>query len=144
MTGVGETRMLRNRSSMLRGPRLATGFVVAALFGQLGTVAHRAAVKHVECTEHGEQIEVADTDDTARATPAAEAAIHVGPALAHGHDHCPLATFRRERVQRGARVVLPARVARSVRAPAPRVGDNAPPHAIALLDLAPKSSPPTA
>jgi hypothetical protein len=117
-----------------------------ALFAQLGSIAHLALVKHVTCAEHGEMIDVVDQSGKSVAavdSRPAESRIGLAETPAHGHDHCPLAAFRRQRI-----------VARAHARPAPLPSSNphcfafetrlTPARAIALLDVAPKISPPLA
>ncbi|HZS40257.1 MAG TPA: hypothetical protein VFF06_25675 [Polyangia bacterium] len=117
---------------------------MVAVLAQLGSVFHLAAVKHVECAEHGELVEVASDFAPARAVTAADsrtASIRGEYALAHGHDHCPLAACRRERVRSEARTTLLAPSLQEQSAVL-TAGRSAPAPAIAILDLAPKNSPP--
>jgi hypothetical protein len=119
------------------------GLSVVAFFAvasQLGSVAHLAFVRHVECADHGEMVEVS-------ASPAVDhedkaAAFHPDSAPTHEHDHCGIATLRRERTQTTS---APAAAAPQPRSDLGRtlVRAIAPPPSIAILDLAPKTSPPT-
>jgi len=130
---------------LLRRTRARYGlsvFAFLAVASQLGSVAHLALVRHVECADHGEMVEV-----SASAAPSSDhedltAAFHEEAAPTHGHDHCSVVTLRRERTQISA---SPA-----VAEPQPRtdlgrtlVRAIAPPPSIAILSFAPKNSPPT-
>ena len=112
-------------------------FVLAA---QIGGLAHLAFVKHVECAEHGEMVEVRAGSTIDHQDPVA--AFHTDSAPAHGHDHCGIATLRRERTQSHS---VPVAVAPQPRTDLGRTLERAiaPPPSIAILDLAPKNSPPT-
>ena len=137
---------LHNRRKKPRA-RFAAGLVAAlSLVAQLGSVAHLAVVQHVTCLEHGETIDVARQSGTpalADAKPVREDRIAATSEPGHGHDHCPLAAFRRQRAlsQSEARILPPATAD-----PRPFVlaAHVTPAPAIALLSLAPKSSPPLA
>lgn len=135
----------RNVVTRRRRARIATSlFAILALFAQLGSLAHLALVKHVTCAEHGEMIDVADQAATSAVGAdgrVAERRIGSTQAWAHGHDHCPLAAFRRQRsvARVQARPLsLPMAEPRGFALPA----HLTPTPAIALLDVAPKSSPP--
>jgi hypothetical protein len=125
--------------------RASAGLVaLLALTAQLGSAVHLALVSHVACPDHGELVEVAtprSADRASDATRSAALALDSSPAAAHGHDHCAIATFRREQsaAPRGHAAALP--VPRSI-ASLVHLPDASPPPAIALLSLAPKSSPP--
>jgi hypothetical protein len=117
-----------------------------ALIAQLGGVAHLAVVDHVACAEHGDMVEVSPDAGGPRSLAAAETAtqgiraVHV---KAHGHDHCLIAAFRRERARAGATVSMCIPVSQK-RAEQAALLASEPPPAIAILHLAPKSSPPAA
>lgn len=139
--------MILCRTSLARGRRvrIATSlFAMLALFAQLGSLAHLALVKHVTCAEHGELIDVADpaaTSIVSTDSRPAERRIGSAQSSAHGHDHCPLAAFRRQRnfARVQARPLsLPTSEPRGFALEA----HLTPAPAIALLDVAPKSSPP--
>ena len=143
---------------------LATGAsrVVAVLLAALTLAApltgylHLALVEHTRCAEHGELIEgarAARPDHAALASPAPPALVFVDrssrvedgavPAEhGHGHEHCLLSPFRRERASCGAALAVApvhdvaADEHASAVASAPRTG------AIALYRIAPKNSPP--
>ena len=111
-----------------------------ALASQVGSVAHLAFVRHVQCAEHGEMVELtgASTVDHQDAAPA----VHQDGVQTHGHDHCAIATLRRNRI--GTTLVrVPA--APPQRTDLGRTLERAiaPPPSIAILALAPKNSPPT-
>lgn len=134
---------LHNRRKKPRA-RLAAGlFAALALVAQIGGVAHLALVQHVTCAEHGETLDVAQSHaaQVADARPITENRLGAAAESGHGHDHCPLAAFRRQRALSGshARILPPATAD-----PRPFVlgAYVAPAPAIALLAFAPKSSPP--
>ena len=128
---------------------LASFMVVA----QLSTFAHLLLVRHVVCPEHGELIHpdeqggragaAAPSHAVAKATLPGVSSIQAAaerPAT-HGHDHCLLASHRRERA------TLPVcRVSAVISGPK-NVGirhvEDAPrPATVAIFRLAPKNSPP--
>ncbi len=137
---------LHNRRNAPRA-RFAAGLIAAlSLVAQLGSVAHLAVVQHVTCLEHGEQIDVARDSGApavADAKPVTEPHIAASGEPGHGHEHCPLAAFRRQRAlpESHARVLPPATADPRAFVLAAHV---TPAPAIALLSLAPKSSPPLA
>ena len=137
---------LHNRRKTPRA-RFAAGLIAAlSLVAQLGSVAHLAVVQHVTCLEHGEQIDVARESGAqaiADAKPVTEQRVAAASEPGHGHDHCPVAAFRRQRAftETHARVLPPATADPRVFVLAAHV---TPAPAIALLSLAPKSSPPLA
>jgi hypothetical protein len=137
------------RSQGLRSKRAriaASGLALLALIAQLGSVAHLAVVNHVACAEHGEMVEVSPDVDALRsrtATDTATQGIRADHVKAHGHDHCLIAAFRRERARAGTTVSICIPVSQERTGQAALV-PREPPPAIALLDLAPKNSPPTA
>ncbi len=119
------------------------------MLGQVAGYAHLAFTSHVTCAEHGELVEADGGDQGASAADTLAAREHAAGGHAdlstagdgaHDHDHCTLAPHRRDRVtHEGALVLVPAATA--------AVADGvrfaiAPPRPIALLALAPKSSPP--
>ncbi len=117
---------------------------MVALIAQLGSVAHLAIVKHVECSEHGELVEVADAAGASRSLDllgAKTLSVRADQILTHGHDHCSIAAFRRERIRPGSSVSAPV-LATDARMAVLVTERDAPPPAIALLKLAPKNSPP--
>lgn len=112
-----------------------------AFASQLGSVAHLAFVRHVECADHGEMVEVS-TNAPGIDHEDATSAVHQDAAQTHGHDHCVIATLRRERTKGSS---TPATAAPLTRTDVGRtlVRAIAPPPSICILDLAPKNSPPT-
>jgi hypothetical protein len=129
---------------------LACALGLAAMLGQVAGYAHLAFTSHVTCAEHGELVEAdnggeqgasaADTLAAREHAAGGHADLSAAAEGAHGHDHCTIAPHRRDRVTHdGARVRLDsasATVADGIRFAV------APPRPIALLALAPKSSPP--
>jgi hypothetical protein len=115
------------------------------LVAQVAGVAHLGLVAHVRCVEHDALVHTNTAGShTQPAAPehASTAQGIPGDVEGHGDDHCLAAALRREQVlasapvaaAASAPVISPARpaVALAVTPPAP----------IALLSLAPKSSPP--
>ena len=114
---------------------------------QLSIFAHLALVPHATCLEHGELVDAASLPPlpltAASDEDSAIAALPLATVTAHAHDHCILSALRRlpAQLQREAEPNQ-ARACSEPSAP-PRV-DQLLPQIIALLDLAPKSSPPAA
>lgn len=138
-------RRLHDRRNAPRA-RFAAGLIAAlSLVAQVGSVAHLAVVQHVTCLEHGEQIDVAPSGApvVADAKPVRESRVVAATDSGHGHDHCPLAAFRRQRAstESQARLLPPATAD-----PRPFIlaAHVTPAPSIAILALAPKSSPPFA
>jgi hypothetical protein len=114
-------------------------FAVAMLVGsQLAALAHAAAVRHVVCEEHGEQIEVATPVGPIDSCPQSHfvgVTGHVG-----GHDHCEIARVLGSSLDPTARVPV-IELAPS----ATDVAVSPPSQTTAAFDLvliAPKTSPP--
>ncbi|HEX4458213.1 MAG TPA: hypothetical protein VIA18_09585 [Polyangia bacterium] len=134
----------RSYDARNRCARAAVGsFAVLALVAQLATVAHLALVTHVTCLEHGELVDVPApaAAGVAGDSPRAEAHVVAAQQSQHGHDHCPIAALRRQRVLPQSRAHARSIVTAETRhdwlaAPAESA------RAIALLDVAPKTSPP--
>jgi hypothetical protein len=113
------------------------------LVGQLLGVAHLLAVRHVACADHqGELVELSAPNQHSLSFDNGASTLHGGDS-ASAHEHCHLAACRDDRARidapassTAAPFVAPVTVERTPNAP--------PPLAIALLDFAPKSSPPRA
>ena len=142
---VGAQRMSSRVPQQIRtGNRmarcLAASLAVVTLAAQLLSIAHMATVTHVTCAEHGESVELSSA-------PTGDEHHHAGSCLrqdaadsAH-HDHCFIASFRRERSTVTSHPATPGGsgtealqsslvVSTTVRAPIP------------IILLAPKNSPP--
>jgi hypothetical protein len=123
------------------GRAVALSLALAAMLGQVAGYAHLAFTRHVTCAEHGELV---DAGSATTAVPDAERAAH-GRVEAtgdgdHAHEHCTIAPHRRDRAT-GA----PVRsfiAGSSVAAVSGVRATIDPPRSIALIRLAPKSSPP--
>lgn len=125
---------------------LTLGLAALWLTTQLSVFAHLALVPHVTCVEHGELIDAGAQPPGVAAGEAVEhdtaAALKVALAE-HAHDHCLLGAMRRGEA-RLIRSTLPL-VPSAAQHPSAAVRPQQPlPPAIALLDVAPKSSPPSA
>lgn len=120
---------------------------LAALFvaAQLSSFTHELLVRHVTCPEHGELIHA---DEATASLPVSS---DDAPALAyratsvevsgHGHEHCSVCTARREQLF----IAAPSAPLVSAATLKEVVGverGNCLPAPVALLRLAPKSSPP--
>lgn len=129
--------------------RLSTLSLVAlCLTAQLSGFAHLALVPHVTCPEHGELVEAGTQVRVVLRSSAGDVAAvssepRVEGSASHSHDHCICTAVRR----------APGRVSRASTVPelsagltpaglATREVPRAP--ALAPLELAPKSSPPSA
>jgi|SRR5581483_1430117 len=126
--------------------RYASVFAVVALIAQIGSVAHFAFVKHVECADHGEMIDLAPDADELRPPAAVDGSIdkvRADRTKTHGHEHCAIATFRRTRAETRAAASSSSPVAIGCTRRAAPI-EREPHPIIAILDLAPKSSPPAA
>jgi hypothetical protein len=127
------------RSTMLA---TASAWLAAALLvAQLGGAAHLALVQHVRCADHDELVELphAGVARADAASPPHGRALAPAASARHGHDHCAVSALRCQGHACAPRAA--ARALASSTELAPPAG-RAPPPAIALLDLAPKSSPP--
>ena len=124
--------------------RLALGLALAVLFlvGQLSTFTHLLLVPHATCLAHGELIHL-DGPPAAAAPATNEPAFAAAPPQStnHGDEHCVVAASGRERS------ISPSSTGRLITSPRdgavarlPRTVVIAP--SLALLRLAPKSSPP--
>ncbi len=127
-----------------RSTRLATSaalIAAALLAAQLGGAAHFALVQHVRCAEHDELVELPNAAASRAVAPVTpHRSLATDASEAHGHDHCGIVALRCEAGHASAprAAVLAPQSSTDHAPPALR----APPPAIALLDLAPKSSPP--
>ena len=118
------------------------------LLAQLLSAGHLVIVRHEMCLEHGVAVDAgshehASTPSPANAPSPSRALVsREGLEAEHGHEHCLAAFERRDRtlLPPSAAVLLAAAPVRS--APALGVAVRAP--GVALLLLAPKSSPPSA
>jgi hypothetical protein len=138
---IRASRLLRSIKSRRA---LALSLAAVVLGGQLAGFAHLVLVAHVTCAEHGELVEVGHTPR--RTVARDDGRTHLtdaGEASEQGHEHCTLAPHRRDGAMDVSRVDFVAAVAplRSA-AWSATVSPRGPP--IALLHLAPKSSPPAA
>lgn len=124
---------------------MTLGLAALWLTTQLSVVAHLAFVPHATCAEHGELVDagaqwaVAPTGEAVeRDTLAAQQVV----LAEHSHDHCLLTAMRRvsARLSRASVSIEPCAAVE----PTPPQGDQPVPPVIAVLDVAPKSSPPSA
>ena len=111
--------------------------------GQLASIAHLVLVRHVTCAEHGELIELGH-DRVTNAMSASRRTTTVAnssSAETHGHEHCLVASTRRERISLRLQPIADSlRVDAYGTVGLGRDVDIAPP--IALILIAPKNSPP--
>lgn len=118
--------------------RAAAIAVVLLVVGQLASLAHQAETRHVECTEHGEQLEAATLVDQLHACEQDHLIGVEGDD--GGHEDCAIARLLQQSTQT-SHLALFAHVA-------PFVSTNAPVTAVvvtspaALYLIAPKTSPP--
>ena len=124
---------------------LTAGVAIACLLTQASGLLHGLLVEHARCPEHGEAVHVGETGHAAHASaiPGATAALHAAAARveAHAHEHCALASDRRERAIAGRPSTTATAAPRAVARAVPLLS-LAHPAQIPLLSLAPKSSPP--
>lgn len=129
---------LSSRQSTFAGLALVALFVV----GQASTVAHRLLVQHVSCPEHGESIHVDQREppELIRVGLGRELRDSRTAAMDHGHEHCLVSLSRRESVAEAVsgRLALPGAGPTCVRFDHSCESGSG----LALLLLAPKSSPP--
>lgn len=125
---------------------LTLGLAALWLTTQLSGIAHLAFVPHVTCVEHGELIDASAQPPGVAAGEAVEhdtvAALQV-PLAEHAHDHCLLSAMRRGEARLN-RATLPQGPSAAPQPSTPLRRQQPLPPAIALLDVAPKSSPPSA
>lgn len=119
---------------------------VLCLSSQLASFTHMLCVRHVTCPEHGELIDVPAVAVGAPHAPAAESIASDSGQAAHAHDHCLVAAIAAQAMApsspptrcEGAAGPVQRTTERVVARPEPVPA----PASIALLLLAPKSSPP--
>ncbi len=132
---------------MLRSLATSTGFsrvlVTVAIAGHLGAAFHTSHTRHLVCPEHGELVDIPLSGSVPgldgprgnrwQAPRSAE--------VAHGHEHCLLASFGRSP---NSGVAAPAFVAsRKLVAIGQLAPDDlSPSNSVPLYRVAPKSSPP--
>ncbi len=127
---------------MVRSSHSALALFCIAL--EFGSLAHMAVVRHEICAEHGEAVDVFHDAAHSHAVAVASKVRTVesrGDADSHeGHDHCQLACNRRNATCVESSSSVPAAIVSIASATSAFVERSTP--TIALLDLAPKSSPP--
>jgi hypothetical protein len=125
----------------------AAVLIAAVGFVQLSAWLHEASVRHVQCAEHGQAIDVgivSDTGPSATRHRATDTGMEgADNAEATSHDHCPVvfalrASARAQLVRLATRFVPPPIVVQPASEPAPRPGRAF------VLASAPKTSPPAA
>ena len=142
-TSSATTRRRSDRSMRLKAYRAVAALVLATILvgGQLASFAHFAATPHIECSDDGELIHVSVLA-LSSVGPATIAKAEAIPDHPHRHDHCQVVSVARTPFVR-------ARKATPLASPScrgdiqMRVARSAPPRAIAILDQAPKCSPPS-
>jgi hypothetical protein len=121
---------------------MTLGLTVLWLATQLSVFAHLAFVPHVTCLEHGELVDAGAQLAAAEAVERDVVAAQSAQWPEHAHDHCLLTAMRRTaaRLIRNS-VTIPALAAVE---PGLQPAHEQPlAHVIPLLDVAPKSSPPS-
>ena len=122
---------------------MTLGLAVLWLATQLSVFAHLALVPHVTCLEHGELVDAGAQVAAAQAVERDVVAAQAVVVPEHAHDHCLLTAMRRV----SARLIRHSVTLEPILAVEP---GTQPAHeqllapVIALLDVAPKSSPPSA
>ena len=117
---------------------------VLCLTTQVSAFAHLALVPHATCIEHGEPVDAGAQFPVKLAQSADESAVVADPlttVAAHSHDHCILSALRRSPAHLQTESA-PNAVLTALNLGERRDADQLIPPVIALLDLAPKSSPP--
>jgi hypothetical protein len=143
---ANKTLLLRPRKRAV-ALRLFTAALLAAVgVAQLSSAWHEASVRHVQCAEHGEAIDVGVV--ASAAAPVRDGAARAGmegadSAETTSHDHCSVvlsyrASARAKLVRLATRFEPPPVVVRPAGDPAPRPGRAF------VLASAPKTSPPSA
>jgi len=132
--------------------RAALALALVAACGQFLSISHLLLVQHTVCAEHGELIHLEAGPGSFRRgghgvhgeRDAASSAYRPdgGGENADPHDHCLVSVLRRETlaVHPAASAWLPPM--RTQRGVGAFENETATPRAVAILDLAPKSSPP--
>lgn len=122
--------------------RIASSIALAAVFltAQLSAFQHRLEVQHAVCAEHGEQIHTAGSSSGPAHAESSVAAST--PALDHGHDHCFAFLARREELAPASVPTIALPEGPAVERPAIAEGAIGALSPVAVLRLAPKSSPP--
>jgi hypothetical protein len=128
--------------------RAAVPLALACLVLQLASAAHIILSPHSICAEHGDVVEGAAPHGGARALPVQRSGLLSSRAppvvvAGHDHDHCLLASHRRDGLptsREAVRVPVPLRSSHACAA-AQHVLARAP---IDIILVAPKSSPPSA
>lgn len=113
--------------------------VVLLVVGQLASLAHQAATRHVTCTEHGEELEAATLVDDLHACDH-DHLVGVEDPGRGDHEDCAIARTLHQTTQTSRFIVLPRPVPSLV--PAPHTARAVIVTATALYLIAPKTSPP--
>lgn len=127
-------------SSWLRRARASGAALVAAVvvLCQAAAWVHTAATPHVTCLEHGESVHLATAARLVSQVPLTVVATPTD-IVAHGHEHCGVVSQGQSPAPESVRALADA-----VLATPPMPALAAPSSALALLRLAPKTSPPRA
>jgi hypothetical protein len=148
MSSKAPNLRLARRPKAAVAPRLFTAVLIAAVgFVQLSGSWHEARVRHVQCAEHGEAIDVGIVSDLGP-SPARHRGTSSGmeggdDAETTSHDHCSVVlgfrtSARAQLVRLAMRFAPPPVVVRPASEPARRPGRAF------VLASAPKTSPPSA
>jgi hypothetical protein len=144
---TNEDRPLMPRKGAVVARLLAAALIAAVGFAQLSSSWHEANVRHVQCAEHGEPIDVEMASDLGPSTTrdrASGAGMEGADSTeAASHHHCSVmfafrASARTQLLRLATLLIPPAVVVRRVSEPAPRPGRAC------VLASAPKTSPPAA
>jgi hypothetical protein len=142
--------MLRPRQGAVALRLFAAALVAVLGFAQLSASWHEASVRHVQCAEHGEAIDVGVHSDLGASARRDHAESAAGTKIegadsteAASHDHCSVvfafrASARTQLLRLATRLIPPPVVVRGTSEPAPRPGRAF------VLASAPKTSPPSA
>jgi hypothetical protein len=147
---ANKAHLFRPRRAAVAARLFAAALFAAVGFAQFLASWHEANVRHVQCAEHGEAIDVGVVGVVSDLGPsrASNRANSTGMEGADSgdavlHDHCSVlfalrAGTRAELVRQATRLELPPVVVRPASEPAPRPGRTF------VLASAPKTSPPSA
>jgi len=149
---ANKRQVLRPRQGAVAFRVFAAALVAALGFAQLSASWHEANVRHVQCAEHGEAIDIGGHSDVGlsakphhsdSAAGAKRAEIEgTDSTQAASHDHCSVvfafrASARTQLLRLATRLIPPPVVVRGTCEPAPRPGRAF------VLASAPKTSPPS-
>ena len=147
LASANKQRLLRPRKVAVAVRMFTAALIAAVGVAQFSASWHEASVRHVQCAEHGEAIDVGVLSDLGP-SPARHRATSTGmegadSAETASHDHCSLVlafrgSARAQLVRLATRFEPPPVAVRPASEPTRRPGRTF------VLDSAPKTSPPAA